>query len=133
VVLENGRGASLPRDRFHPSRGTGGEGEMAGSTLRERYEAEVRGLAHLRDEWLSAGVEVEHVARRLHRKRRAIGVRYKLQTPLFGKRGQLAVYRRNLRKYGNPLGPSVEWLRSRGRTWEEICGSACRTGGRDLS
>lgn len=106
---------------------------MAGTTLRERYEAEVRGLAHLRDEWLAAGVEVEQVARRLHRKRRAIGVRYKLRTPLFGKRGQLAIYRRNLRKYGNPLGPSIEWLRSRGRTWEEICGSACRTGGRDLS
>lgn len=105
----------------------------AGNSLRERYEAEVRELAHLRDDWLAAGLGAEQVARRLHGKRRAIGVRYKLRTPLFGRRGQITIYRRNLRKYGHPLGPSIEWLRSRGRTWEEICDSACRTGGRDLS
>jgi hypothetical protein len=106
---------------------------MAGNSLRERYEAEVRELVHLKDECLAAGIGVERVAQRLHKKRRAIGLRYKLRTPLFGRRGQIAIYRRNLRKYGHPLGPSVEWLRTRGRTWEEICESACRTGGRDLS
>ena len=87
---------------------------MAGNSLRQRYEAEVRELAHLRDNWLAAGLEVEQVARRLHGKRRAIGVRYKLRTPLFGRRGQVAIYRRNLRKYGHPLGPSVESVRKSG-------------------
>jgi len=107
---------------------------MRGNTqLRERYEAEVRGLAGLRADLTAAGVEIEQVARELHKRRRAIGVRYKLRTPLLGPRGQIAIYRRNLRRYGNPFGPSVTWLRRRGRTWEEICRSACRTDGRDLS
>lgn len=99
-------GVRLSQDRFHFAR-DGGAYLMEGNTLRERYEAEVGGLASLRDEWLSAGMEVEQVARRLHRKRRAIGVRYKLRTSPFGKRGQFAIYRRNLRKYGasfRPLG-----------------------------
>lgn len=101
--------------------------------LRQEYEAEVQALVGFRAELTMAGIEVEQIARKLHKRRRAIGLRYKLRTPLWGKRGQLAIYRRNLRRYGNVLGPSVGWLRRRGRTWEEICESACHTGGRDLS
>jgi hypothetical protein len=101
--------------------------------LRRQYEAEVRGLVDLRADLTAAGVEAEQIARKLHKRRRAIGLRYKLRTPLRGTRGQLAIYRRNLRLYGNVLGPSVSWLRRRGRTWDEICESACRTGGHDLS
>jgi hypothetical protein len=101
--------------------------------LRRQYEAEVRALIDLRADLTAAGLDVEQIARTLHKRRRAIGLRYKLQTPLWGSRGQVAIYRRNLRLYGNVLGPSVTWLRRRGRTWEEICESACRTGGHDLS
>jgi hypothetical protein len=103
------------------------------SQLREQYEAEVRALAQVRTELARAGLEVDQLARELHKRRRAIGLRYKLRTPLLGKQGQIAIYRRNLRRYGDPLGPSVTWLRRRGRTWEEICKSACRSDGRDLS
>ena len=107
---------------------------MPGKTpLRQRYEAEVRALADLHTDLTAAGVEIEQVARELHKRRRAIGLRYKLRTPVRGKQGQIAIYRRNLRRYGNPFGPSVVWLRRRGRTWEEICESASRTDGRDLS
>jgi hypothetical protein len=101
--------------------------------LRQQYEAEVRALSNLRTDLTAAGLDVEQIARTLHKRRRAIGLRYKLRTPLRGSRGQVAIYRRNLRLYGNVLGPSVTWLRRRGRTWEEICESACRTGGHDLS
>lgn len=100
--------------------------------LRQRYEAEVHALRELRGELEARGTDVEQIARELHGRRRAIGLRYKLRTPVFGRRGQLAIYRRNVRKYGNLLGPSIEWLRLRGRTWEEICESACRADGRDL-
>lgn len=101
--------------------------------LRARYEAEVRALAELRAQLAEASFEVEQIARTLHKQRRAIGLRYKLRTPLLGRQGQIAIYRRNWRRYGHPLGPSIPWLRRRGRTWEEICESACRTGGRELS
>jgi len=39
---------------------------------------------------------------------------------------------RNVAKYGDPLGPTVDWLRAQGRTWEQIIDSAARPGGQDL-
>ena len=102
------------------------------SPLRRRYEAEVRALADLHAELRASGRSTEEIARDLHRRRRMIGLKYKLRTPVFGPQGQLAIYRRNRRKYGNALGPSIRWLRQRGRTWDEICESACRPDGHDL-
>jgi hypothetical protein len=102
------------------------------TSLRQRYEAEVRALARRRNELEAEGWSVEEIARDLHDRRRRIGLRYKLRTPLRGPRGQLAIYRRNWRKYGDILGPSIVWLRQRGRTWDDICDSACRTDGSDL-
>lgn len=102
------------------------------SPLRQQYETDVQALADERAEMQAAGLSIETIARHLQRRRRRIGLRYKLKTPLFGQLGQIAIYRRNLRKYGSPLGPSIAWLRRRGRTWEQICDSACRTDGGDL-
>jgi hypothetical protein len=39
---------------------------------------------------------------------------------------------RNINKYGNPLGPTIEQLRAQGKTWEQIIESATRPGGEDL-
>jgi hypothetical protein len=39
---------------------------------------------------------------------------------------------RNLKRYGDELGPSIEWLRSQGKSWEDIIESASRPGGADL-
>jgi hypothetical protein len=39
---------------------------------------------------------------------------------------------RQLERYGNRSGPTVEYLLGRGRTWEEIAEGAMRPGGRDL-
>ena len=39
---------------------------------------------------------------------------------------------RNIREYGNPLGPTIEQLRNAGESWEDIIESASRPGGRDL-
>ncbi|MET9018218.1 hypothetical protein ABZX74_46660 [Streptomyces olivaceoviridis] len=75
------------------------------------------------------GVSSEDTARGLHAMRRAIGVKYKNLTP---EEKRAEIFERNLRKYGDPLGPSVEWLRKRGKSWEEISDSAVRTGGEDL-
>jgi hypothetical protein len=102
------------------------------STLRQRYEAEVGALVEEHVRLRTAGWEPERIARYLQRRRRRIGLRYKLRTPIFGRQGQITIYRRNLRVYGNALGPTIDWLRQRGRTWEEICDSACRSGGKDV-
>jgi hypothetical protein len=37
-----------------------------------------------------------------------------------------------MERYGDPLGPSIEWLRARGKSWDDIIESASRTGGADL-
>jgi len=42
-------------------------------------------------------------------------------------------FARNLKDYGDKLGPTIEYLREKqGKTWEEIIESASRTGGADL-
>ena len=42
------------------------------------------------------------------------------------------IYERNLGKYGDKLGPTIEWLRGQGKTWTQIIDSATRSGGKDL-
>ena len=42
------------------------------------------------------------------------------------------IYQRNVAKYGDKLGPTVDFLREKGKLWEQIIESAGRTGGKDL-
>ena len=37
-----------------------------------------------------------------------------------------------MKKYGNPLGPTIEYLRNSGLTWEQIITGSARSGGDDL-
>jgi hypothetical protein len=77
----------------------------------------------------AAGATPEQVARQVHQLRREIGVQYKDLTPPV----KLAeIYERNMRVYGDKLGPSIDWLRAKGKSWEQITESASRSGGKDL-
>jgi len=42
------------------------------------------------------------------------------------------IYQRNLQKYGDKLGPSIDYIRQQGKSWDDIINSATRTGGKDL-
>ena len=76
-----------------------------------------------------AGASPEQIARALHAERRALGEQFKALTPA----DKLAeITQRNVQRYGNPLGPSVDWLRRQGKSWEQIIESASRPGGGDL-
>ena len=77
----------------------------------------------------AAGNSAEEIARALHAQRRALGVQYKNLTP---DEPLQQIYERNLAKYGDKLGPTIDYLRNKGKSWEEIIESACRTGGKDL-
>jgi hypothetical protein len=58
-----------------------------------------------------------------------LGVRFKDMTPA----NKLAEIRtRNLKNYGDELGPSIDWLRKAGKSWDDIIESAARAGGKDL-
>jgi hypothetical protein len=77
----------------------------------------------------AAGAETEQIARALHAERRAIGEEFKALTP---PKKLAEFHERNVIEYGNKLGPSMEWLRGQGKTWDQIIESAGRTGGKDL-
>lgn len=97
--------------------------------LRQQYEAAVSKLAEKAIAMRGQGTPPEQIARLLHSERRALGVKFKDLTPP----DKLAeIYARNLQKYGDKLGPSIDWLRARGKTWNQIIESASRPGGKDL-
>jgi hypothetical protein len=98
--------------------------------LRYSYERAVRMLKSEVDRRLLKGFSLEDVARFAHQARRNLGITYKGQTP--PELLQL-IYARNIEKYGDKLGPSIEYLRyTAGKSWSEIIESATRPGGYDL-
>lgn len=97
--------------------------------MRQAYVNEVKALEDVALSMRAAGVSPELVARQLHQMRRDLGVQYKDLTPA----SQLeAIYSRNLERYGDKFGLSVDWLRAKGKSWEQIIESASRSGGKDL-
>lgn len=98
-------------------------------SLRQAYVNEVKALADVALCMTEAGAPSEHIARQLHRMRRDLGVRFKDLTPA----SQLEViHQRNLERYGDKSGPTIDWLRAKGKSWEQIIESASRPGGKDL-
>ena len=97
--------------------------------LRQAYVDDVASIADDVAAWQKAGADPEFIAREAWANRRALGIQYKNLTPA---ETLTEIHARNLGRYGDPLGPSIEWLRGQGRTWEQIIESATRTGGRDL-
>jgi hypothetical protein len=97
--------------------------------LRQAYVNEVNALGDIKQHMYTEGMSSEQIARNLHPMRRDLGVKYKDMTP---EPMREEIYARNLQKYGDKLGPSVDWLRARGKSWEQIIESACRSGGKDL-
>ena len=97
--------------------------------LRQAYVNEVNGLKALGEKMARNGVDKETIARILHSRRRELGIKYKNLTPPDKLR---EIYARNVEKYGDKLGPSIDWLRKKGKSWDDIIESASRTGGKDL-
>ena len=97
--------------------------------LRQSYVREVTQLSEVREILQKNGASEEEIARTLHRMRRELGEKYKNLTP---SENREIIYSRNQKKYGDKLGPTIEWLRAQEQSWEEIAESATRTGGRDL-
>lgn len=97
--------------------------------LRLAYEFEVKLLKRTANKMKKSGHSSEEIARKLHAERRALGVKYKDATPTELRE---EIYKRNLEKYGDELGPTIEYLRGKGKSWDEIIEKACTPGGEDL-
>jgi hypothetical protein len=95
------------------------------SSLRRHYEDEVRELRSRVEAWRHEDLPIEQIARRVCAERRALAVLFKQRTP---EPMRSAIMQRTVETYGDPLGPTVEFLRARGKSWEEIIEGAMRPG-----
>ena len=93
--------------------------------LRAEYERLVIGLGAKIQALRATGLDDEAIARTLHAERRALTVRFKQQTPEYLRS---VFHERTMRRYGNPIGPTIEYLRRSGKSWIEIIESASRPG-----
>jgi hypothetical protein len=94
-------------------------------SLRDEYEEQVRALADRAAQMRRDGDDAEAIARAIHAERRALSTAYKDRTP---EPQRTQVHNRTVATYGDPLGPTIEQLRARGRSWDEIIESASRPG-----
>jgi len=97
--------------------------------LRSQYETEVRDLKRVHEKMLAEGSNVETIARALSQMRRDIGIKYRKMTPM---NIVEKMHERNLERYGDKDGPTIEFLRNQGKSWEDIIESAKIPGGKDL-
>lgn len=98
---------------------------MTGDGLRSRYETAVLALREQVAAMRGEGASAETIARAVHAERRRLAARFKEQTPE-PVRSQIA--QRTLTVYGDAIGPTIEWLRARGKSWDGIIDSATRPG-----
>ena len=95
---------------------------LKNNPLRLEYEQKVRELSVVRERLFREGYATEQIAQILHARRRELGVIYKdAAPPLFRE----YIWYATAQKYGDPLGPDYESLRSR-KTLEQIIESASR-------
>ncbi len=71
------------------------------------------------------GASAETIARAIHAKRLRLSTRFKALTP---EPYRSRIRERTIRVYGNEHGPSIEFLRAKGKSWDAIIESATRPG-----
>ena len=98
---------------------------MTRDPLRLEYEAQVMALRGLASAMCRDGSTPEVIARAMHAARRQHCQVFKEQTP---EPQRTRIFERTRAVYGDPLGPSVEFLRLQGKSWEHIIESASRPG-----
>lgn len=107
-----------------------GDPKSKQSHLREQYEEQVLGLTRKAEQLEQEGIGIPAIATAMHAERRALGIDFKNRsTPEARDR----IYERNLERYGDKLGPTLEYLVSDGKSWEDIIESAARPGRGDLN
>jgi AraC-like DNA-binding protein len=98
---------------------------MTRGPLRLEYEARVMALRGRADAMHRDGLSLEAIAKALHAERRTLCEAFKERTP---EPQRTRIARRTYAIYGDPFGPSVEYLRAKGKNWDEIIESASRPG-----
>ncbi|TCW85646.1 hemagglutinin [Burkholderia sp. SRS-46] len=77
----------------------------------------------------ATGVSEEGIARWAVEQRNDVKVTYRdMSPPDFVQ----AAEARNMSKYGHPIGPTIDQLRQKGLSWQQITDSAARPSGQDM-
>jgi RHS repeat-associated protein len=97
--------------------------------LRQQYVDEVMQLEEVALASRGAGASTEATARLLYAERNALKLKYRGLSPADAVK---QFEQRNIEKYGNSLGPTIDQLQASGKSWDEIIESATRPGGSDL-
>ena len=100
---------------------------MTDPPLRLRYEEAVVALRARVAAMRNNGVSAEMIARTVHAERRWLTATFKALTP---EPWRSQIHDRTLAVYGDCVGPTIECLRARGRSWDDIIDSATRPGAR---
>jgi hypothetical protein len=98
---------------------------MTADPLRSEYEAFVVALKARADTMRREGILPEVIARAMHAERRRLARVCKERTP---EPLRTRIYNRTLAAYGDPLGPEIDDLRAKGKSWDDIIESATRPG-----
>lgn len=100
------------------------------ANLRLEYEFTVNAQSAKAQQMLKNGVSEEKVARWAVEQRNNLKTEYRELTPPDMLKG---IEQRNIKKYGNPLGPTADQLHQSGKSWKDIINSSSRAGGDDLN
>jgi hypothetical protein len=98
---------------------------MTGVPSRLEYEAHVIALRDRAEAMRRDSAAPEAIARTLHAERRRLSQKFKQHTP---EPLRAHIRERTVAVYGDPLGPSVEHLQAKGKSWNDIIESASRPG-----
>lgn len=93
--------------------------------VRSEYARKVRSLAEMAMNMRRRGLQAEFIARAVHAERLAIAKAFKDITP---EPLHSRIQARTVASYGNPIGPSIDFLRAAGKSWDDIIDSAARPG-----
>jgi hypothetical protein len=93
--------------------------------LRPGYEAAILQLRGRVDAMRSEGASSETIARVEHVERRQLTANFKALTP---EPWRSRIHHRTLAAHGDAVGPTIENLRARGKSWDDIIDSATRPG-----
>jgi hypothetical protein len=105
-----------------------GRSTLSGKTmeqLRAEYEHAVQTIAQKVLAMRKGGSAPEAVARLAHAERQRIALTYKDLTP---EPLRSQILQRTISVYGQTAGPTTEYLRKQGKSWEQIADGAARPG-----
>ena len=106
----------------------GAVGDIA-KAIRKSYVREVDNLSRLATKMGKAGKSQREIAEEVLSKRNQLKVKYRNISPSNSKK---IMEDRNLKKYGNKIGPNVDYFLKKGVSLEEIIEKAGRAGGQDM-